>query len=102
MSSAKSITAMGVGKFLLDTVLNVLSMKQEITSKEFSSLRTVKDTAEGFTKPFLQEYVVILCIVRPNPKDQNTLTIRINTFGVVSKTTVGGGGKVKLPAILSK
>ena len=27
--------------------LNVLSMKKEITSKEFSSLRTVKDTAEG-------------------------------------------------------
>ena len=54
-------------------VLHVLSMKQEITSKEFSSLRTVKDTAEGFTKPFLQEYVVIFCIVRPNPNSVKKL-----------------------------
>ena len=41
-------------------------MKQEITSKEFSSLGTVKGTAEGFTKPILQEYAVIFCIVRQN------------------------------------
>ena len=40
-------------------VFNVLSMKQEISSIEFSSLRTVKGTAEGFTKSILQEYVVI-------------------------------------------
>ena len=49
------------------SVLNVLSMKQKIPSKEFCSLRTVKGTAEGFTKPILQKYVVIFCIVRPNP-----------------------------------
>ena len=36
-------------------LLHVLSMKQEINLKEFSSLPTVKDTAEEFTKPFLQE-----------------------------------------------
>ena len=54
-------------------VLHVLSMKQEITSKEFSSLRTVKGTAEGFTKPILLEYVVIFCIVRPNPNSLKNL-----------------------------
>ena len=54
-------------------VLNVLSMKQEITLKESSSLQTVKDTAERFTKPILQEYVVILCIVRPNPNSVKKL-----------------------------
>ena len=38
-----------------------MPIKQEIFSKGFSSFRTVKDTAEGFTKPVLQEYVVIFC-----------------------------------------
>ena len=59
---------MGGGQFL-DTGITcfVHSMEQEITTKEFSSLRTVKDTAEVFAKPFLREYVVILWIVRPNP-----------------------------------
>ena len=50
----------------LDTGINVLSMKLEITMKEFSYIQTVKDTAEGFTLPILQEHVVIFCIVRPN------------------------------------
>ena len=54
-------------------LINALSMKQEITSKEFSSLQTVKGTAEGFTKPILQEYVVIFCIVRPNPNSVKRL-----------------------------
>ena len=54
-------------------VLNVLTMKQEITLKEFSSLKTVKDTAERFTKPILQEYVVIFCIFRLNPNSVKKL-----------------------------
>ena len=61
-----SSTLMGVGLSSIQ-VLNVLSIKQEITLKEFSSLQNVKDTAEGFTKSILQKYVVIFCIVRPNP-----------------------------------
>ena len=41
----------------LDTILNVMPIKRESSSKGFSSLRTVKDTAEGFTTPVLLEYV---------------------------------------------
>ena len=52
----------------LDTdILNVMPIKQENSLKGFSSFRTVKDTAEGFTKPVLQEYVVILCKLQPEP-----------------------------------
>ena len=39
----------------LDTdILNVMPIEQKFFSKGFSSFRTVKDTAEGFTKPILQ------------------------------------------------
>ena len=48
-------------------VSNVLFIKQEITSKKFGSLQTVKNTAEGFSKPIMQEYVVIFCILKPDP-----------------------------------
>ena len=52
----------------LDTdILNVMPIKQENSLKGFSSFRTVKDTAEGFTKPVLQEYVVIFCKLRTEP-----------------------------------
>ena len=52
----------------LDTdILNAMSIKQESSSKGFSSFRTVNDTAEGFTKPVLQEYVVIFCKLQTEP-----------------------------------
>ena len=40
-------------------IFNVMPIKKESPSKRFSSFRTVKDTVEGFTKPVLQEYVVL-------------------------------------------
>ena len=52
----------------LDTdILNVMPIKQENSSKGFSSFRTVKDTTEGFTKSVLQEYVVIFCKLQTKP-----------------------------------
>ena len=52
----------------LDTdILNVMPTKQENSSKGFSSFRTVKVTAEGFTTPVLQEYVVIFCKLQTEP-----------------------------------
>ena len=52
----------------LDTdILNVVPIKQENSSKGFSSFRTVEDTAEGFTKPVLQEYVFIFCKLQTEP-----------------------------------
>ena len=52
----------------LDTdILNVMALKQETSSKGFSSFRTVKVTTGGFTKPFLREYVVILCKFKTEP-----------------------------------
>ena len=41
-------------------ILNVRPIKQEISSKGFSSFLRVRDTAEGFTKLVLQ-YVFIFC-----------------------------------------
>ena len=44
----------GEANLKLDTdILNVMPIKQENSSKGFSSLQTVKDTAEGLTKPIL-------------------------------------------------
>ena len=52
----------------LDTdILNVRHIKQENSLKEFSSFQTVKDTAKGFTKPVLLEYVVIFCKLQTEP-----------------------------------
>ena len=44
-----------------------MPIKQENSSKGFSSFQTVKDTAEGFTNPVLQEYVVIFCKLQTEP-----------------------------------
>ena len=48
-------------------ILNVMPVKQENSLKGFSSFRTVKDTAERFTRPVLQEYVVIFCQLQSEP-----------------------------------
>ena len=83
----------GVGQFptrykgsgtIPNSVLNALSMKQEITSKEFSSLRTVKGTAEVFTKSISAGvcYVVIFCIVRPNSEGYSRTIHQVYFAGV--------------------
>ena len=48
-------------------ISNVMPIKKENLSKGFCSFGIVKVTAEGFTKPVLQEYVVIFCKLQTEP-----------------------------------